>query len=268
MFGKGQNPRKRVGKTQILVPREGLEPSRHHWHRILSPARLPVPPPRPAPRRRSIPVMELQGITLTRDQTTVFAGLSLLLTEPRIGLIGLNGAGKSSLLRLLKGLLAPDAGVVLSDPQALGFVFQNPEHQLLFPTVMEELCFGQIERGISKSEAERAARDLLAHHHCGMLADRATHELSDGQKQLVCIFSALADGSKALLMDEPCSSLDHRSTSHVMNIIRQLPQQVIMATHHLRLLDGFDRVIWLDGGGIRADGDPESIIADYKKSID
>ncbi|MFM8631572.1 MAG: ATP-binding cassette domain-containing protein, partial [Betaproteobacteria bacterium] len=100
-----------------------------------------------------------------RDQTPVFAGLSLMLSESRIGLIGTNGSGKSSLLKLLKGLLIPDAGGVHSEPSTLGFVFQNPEHQLLFPTVMEELCFGLIEKGIPKPEAEKSARTLLSIYH-------------------------------------------------------------------------------------------------------
>jgi biotin transport system ATP-binding protein len=212
--------------------------------------------------------MELQSISLARDQAPVFDGLSLLLSEPRIGLIGANGAGKSSLLKLLKGLLIPDAGSVRSEPSALGFVFQNPEHQLLFPTVMEELCFGMIEKGVPKSEAEISARGLLARYHQETLADQAVHELSDGQKQLLCIFSVLVDGAKAILMDEPCASLDHKSTRQVMNIIRQLPQQVIMATHHLKLLESFDRVIWLERGRILADGEPRKIIAEYQSAME
>jgi len=212
--------------------------------------------------------MELQSISLARDQAPVFDGLSLLLSESRIGLIGANGAGKSSLLKLLKGLLIPDAGAVHSEPSALGFVFQNPEHQLLFPTVMEELCFGLIEQGISKSEAEKSARTLLSRYHQEMLADKAVHELSDGQKQLLCIFSVLVDGANIILMDEPCASLDYRSTRQVMDIIRRLPQQVIMATHHLELLEQFDRVIWLDQGKILGDGRAQSVIADYRSAME
>jgi len=212
--------------------------------------------------------MELQSISLARDHAPVFDGLSLLLSEPRIGLIGANGAGKSSLLKLLKGLLVPDAGAVRSDPSALGFVFQNPEHQLLFPTAMEELCFGLIEQGIPKPEAEKTARSLLSRYHQEVLADKAVHELSDGQKQLLCIFSVLVDGAKVILMDEPCASLDHKSTRQVMTIVRQLPQQVVMATHHLELLESFDRVIWLERGRILADGEPRKVLAEYQSAME
>jgi biotin transport system ATP-binding protein len=69
-------------------------------------------------------------------------------------------------------------------------------------------------------------------------------------------------------MDEPCASLDHKSTRQVMNIIRQLPQQLIMATHHLELLEGFDRVIWLEKGKIWADGEPRKVIAEYRSAME
>lgn len=211
--------------------------------------------------------MKLSRIYLARDQTPVFQGLSLSLDERRIGLIGANGSGKSSLLRLIKGLVAPDSGEVHRS-DSVGIVFQNPEHQLLFPTVMEELCFGMLEKGVPKSEAEISARGLLARYQQEALADQAVHELSDGQKQMVCIFSVLADGVNAILMDEPCSSLDHRSTRQVMGIIGQLPQQVIMATHHLELLEQFDRVLWLDRGKILGDGEPQSVIANYRTAME
>jgi biotin transport system ATP-binding protein len=211
--------------------------------------------------------MKLSRIYLARDQTPVFQGLSLSLDGQRIGLIGANGSGKSSLLRVIKGLLAPDSGEVHRSG-SVGIVFQNPEHQLLFPTVMEELCFGLIEQGISKSEAEKSARTLLSSYHQEMLADKAVHELSDGQKQLLCIFSVLVDGAKTILMDEPCASLDHRSTRQAMNIIQQLPQQVIMATHHLELLEGFNRVIWLEKGKIWGDGEPRKVIAEYRSAME
>ncbi len=130
--------------------------------------------------------MELRRISLSRDQTPVFRSLSLVLNEPRVGLIGANGSGKSSLLRLIKGLHTPDSGEILG-VESSGIVFQNPEHQLLFPTVMEELCFGLIEQGMPEPSARTQAMSILGRYGAQDLADKATHELSDGQKQLVCI---------------------------------------------------------------------------------
>ena len=211
--------------------------------------------------------MELNRISLTRDQTVVFRDFSLTLNEPRIGLIGANGSGKSSLLRLMKGLLTPDAGEIHAHAR-VGFVFQNPEHQLLFPTVIEELCFGSIEQGQPESAARQHAMELMVRYGAQSLSAKATHELSDGQKQLVCIFSVLADGADCLLLDEPCASLDHAAKRQVMALLHALPQQVIMATHDVDLLTAFDRVIWLDAGAVRVDGAPAQVITAYLESIE
>ena len=208
--------------------------------------------------------MELDRISLARDQTQVFSGLTLALNEPRIGLIGPNGSGKSSLLRVIKGLLKPQSGQISGLPDQVGFVFQNPDHQILFPTVMEELCFGRTERGESAQGAEEAAKALLEQHGMAQLLNKATHELSDGQKQLICIFSVLMDGAQTLLLDEPCASLDQRTVQMVMRVIRALPQQVILATHDLSLIEDFDRVIWLESGRVNADGRPVDVISAYR----
>ena len=210
--------------------------------------------------------MELDRISLARDQTQVFSGLSLKLSEPRIGLIGPNGSGKSSLLRVIKGLLKPQSGQITGLPNQVGLVFQNPDHQILFPTVMEELCFGRTERGESPGAAAQAAKALLDQHGMAHLLNKATHELSDGQKQLICIFSVLMDGAQTLLFDEPCASLDRRTSQLVMRVIRGLPQQVIFATHDLSLIEEFDRVIWLESGEVRADGKPAEVIPAYRAS--
>jgi biotin transport system ATP-binding protein len=207
--------------------------------------------------------MELLDISLARGDRRVFSGLSLRLPEKRIGLIGPNGSGKSSLLRLLKGLLKPVAGSV-SRPERLGFVFQNPDHQLLFPTVLEELCFGRTERGEPAEGAKAYAKALLAQHGYSFLAEKATHELSDGQKQLLCIFSVLADGADAILFDEPCASLDLATTNAISTLIGSLTQQVVLATHDLRLLRSFERVIWLDSGNVRMDAPASQVLPAYE----
>ena len=131
---------------------------------------------------------------------------------------------------------------------------------------MEELCFGRIERGESPQAAAQAAKALLDQHAMVHLLNKATHELSDGQKQLICIFSVLMDGAQTLLFDEPCASLDRRTSQLVMRVLRSLPQQVIFATHDLALIEEFDRVIWLESGEVRADGKPADVIAAYRAS--
>lgn len=211
--------------------------------------------------------MELVNLSLTRGDRLVFSGLSLNLPEKRIGLIGPNGSGKSSLLRVLKGLLKADSGKV-QRPDQVGFVFQNPDHQLLFPTVLEELCFGRIERGETPEHAKSFAKELLAAHGYSLLAEKATHELSDGQKQLLCIFSVLADGADVILFDEPCASLDLATTNAISKLIQNLSQQVVLATHDLRLLKNFERVIWLDHGQVRMDAPAAHVLPSYEAAYE
>lgn len=219
--------------------------------------------------------VRLSGIEVTRGARTVFAGLSLTLAERRIGLVGDNGSGKSTLLRLINGLILPDAGTVAVGgldtradrrrlPATVGFVFQNVDHQIIFPTVREEVAFGPIAQGMAKAEANAAADRLLARHGCAGWGDRAVAELSEGQKQLVCILSALAGTPRILLLDEPFSSLDLATRLSFAARLAALDLQVIMASHDLHLFDGFDRVLWLKGGRIVADGPPAQVIALYE----
>lgn len=210
--------------------------------------------------------MNLRSISLERGASPVFQSLDLALPEARIGLVGANGSGKSSLLRLIKGLLKPSSGSLDVQPNA-GFVFQNADHQLLFPTVMEELCFGLLEQGETPAAAREAAESLLQQHQAAYLKDRAVHDLSDGQRQLLCILSVLMDRPNLLLFDEPFSSLDLGTTRQLMRLIAALPQQCIMATHDLSLLEDFDRVIWLDQGAVRMDGSAAMVIQSYRQAF-
>ena len=197
--------------------------------------------------------MILQNITLRRNDQLVFQDLSLRLTAHRTGLVGLNGSGKTSLLRLLMGLEEPGQGR-LENTKPVGLVFQSPNQQILFPTVMEELCFGQLERGKEPEQVEARAKALVNAHGAGHLLKRSTHECSEGEKQLVCILAVLMDEPQVLLFDEPFASLDARATRAMMRLIEKLPQQVVMASHNLDLLDDFDELIWMDGGQVKMQG--------------
>jgi len=230
----------------------------------------PSPPP-PAPDAGA----RLAAVELARGGRAVFRGLSLSLTERRIGLVGDNGSGKSTLLRLLNGLLLPDRGqveVVGLDsrrhrrrlPAHVGFVFQNVDHQIIFPTVREEIAFGPLEQGLDKAAAHAAAEALMARHGCAGWGDRAVEELSEGQKQLVCILSALASGPSLLLLDEPFSALDLPTRLALSAQLAGLDQQIIMASHDLSLFAGFDRLIWLDAGAVAADGAPAEVLERYE----
>lgn len=218
--------------------------------------------------------IRLAGVDVARGGRPVFRGLDLDLAERRIGLVGANGSGKSTLLRLVNGLVLPDAGSVTVNgldtrrdrrrlPAEAGFVFQNVDHQIIFPTVGEEIAFGPREQGLSKAEAGARAVDLLARHGCAGWETRGVDTLSEGQKQLICILSALACGPRILLLDEPFSSLDLATRLALSARLAALDLQVVMASHDLDLLAGFDRVIWIRGGAVAADGRPDAVLAAY-----
>ncbi len=218
------------------------------------------------------------NVDLSRGNEKLFSNLDIEIRERRVGIIGNNGSGKSSFLRLVNGLLLPDAGSVnvcgldtCKDRNALpalaGFLFQNPDHQIVFPTVAEEIAFVLRERRVGAREAREAAVQLLAAHGHADWADRPVHQLSDGQKQLVCILAVTIGSPRVLLLDEPFSSLDLPTRHDLLMRLDMMPQLLVMASHDLDLLAGFDRVIWFEKGAIRGDGAPAKVIRDYRASF-
>ena len=214
-------------------------------------------------------------VTLTRGTTTVLSHVGLRLTERRIGILGANGSGKSSLCRLINGLLMPTTGCVRvfdrdtrEDAKAIrrdvGFVFQNPDNQIVYPTVGEDLAFGLKNRGIPKAEMQERIAAALAERGLGGFEDRLVHELSGGQRQLVALAGVLVLRPRILVLDEPTTLLDLRNTRMLMRALDDSPAQVVMATHDLSLLSEFDRAICFDRGIVVHDGPPDAVVAAYK----
>jgi len=222
--------------------------------------------------------VQLVDIRLQRGQTQVFDGLNLSLTQKRIGVIGNNGAGKSSLFRLLCGLEQPQAGQVLVDgmpllqarqhkPGLIGLMFQNPDDQIIFPTVEEELALGLRPQGLNKQQARARARELLAARGLAHWAERAVSSLSQGQRQQVCWLSLLIAAPQLLLLDEPFASLDLPGQALLAQDIAAAPQQVLVSTHVLDHVRDFERVIWLEQGRLRGDGPGRDICNAYETSV-
>ncbi len=213
---------------------------------------------------RSIPAMELKDILVRVGDRQIFQGLNLRSNARHIGLIGPNGAGKSTLLRLLQGLIVPEKGSIQVE-RPVGLVFQNPDHQILFPTVIEELTFGMTEGGMPAQEAEVEARDLALKHGACDLLELATHELSAGQKTLVCIMAVLIDQPKTVLLDESFSHLDLVTSRRMARMVREGPARVILSTHQTHLLQDFDEIIWLDRGAVQMQGSPTEVLKAYEE---
>lgn len=217
----------------------------------------------------------LHAVTLVRGATRVFEDFSIAFNERRIGIIGDNGAGKSSLFRLLCGLDSPARGQVrihghdVAGPgrAPVGMMFQNPDEQIIFPTVEEELALGLERPGVSRRQAVAQARQWLAARGQGHWAARAVSGLSQGQRQHVCWLSLLIASPSVLLLDEPFASLDLPSQAMLHQEIAQAPQQVLVSTHLLDHVRDFERVIWLDHGKLRGDGPGREVCAAYEADV-
>jgi biotin transport system ATP-binding protein len=218
---------------------------------------------------------ELLEVGHAYGDRTVLAGIDLRLTEHRIGIVGANGSGKSTLARLLNGLVVPSSGRVLVDGldtrsqgrevrRRVGFVFQDPDAQIVHPTVAEDVAYGLVNQGVPA--AERAARvaEVLDRYDLAGHADHPAHLLSGGQKQLLAIAGVLVMRPERIVFDEPTTLLDLVNTRRIARVIADLPQQAVVVTHHLELLEEFDRVLVVDRGRVVADGAPAASLAAYR----
>lgn len=220
----------------------------------------------------------LDGAGLDLAGRAVLPGLSLHLDERRIGIVGANGAGKSSLLRLIAGLVAPSRGKVRVDGldpardrkgmlAALGILFQNPDHQILFPTVIEELSFGLTQMGLAAAEARARSEAYLAAEGRAHWRDAACHHLSHGQRQHLCLMALLLMAPRTLLLDEPFAGLDLVTQARLARRLDALPQRLITISHDPAAVAGAGRVIWLDAGQVRADGDAKPVLAAFRAEM-
>jgi biotin transport system ATP-binding protein len=223
-------------------------------------------------------LLGINDVTLHRGTCKVFNGLTLELNEPRIGLIGDNGAGKSSLFRMICGLDAPQSGTVVvrgcdagqisaKRPGMVGMMFQNPDDQIIFPTVEEELALGLSPTGLSRRQAIAKSRVFLETRGLAHWAERTIGSLSQGQRQHVCWLALMIASPDVLLLDEPYASLDLPGQALLRTDIERAPQQIIVSTHLLDHVRNFERVLWMDKGQVRADGSGHQVCAAYQSDV-
>ncbi|MEY9782114.1 energy-coupling factor ABC transporter ATP-binding protein [Sinorhizobium fredii] len=200
--------------------------------------------------------------------------LTLALDERRLGIIGLNGSGKTTFARLINGLVKPSTGQVLvngldtvKDDRAVlaeaGFIFQNPQHQLIMPIVSDDIAFGLKNRGLPAHEISSRTEAVLARFGVSHLARRRVHELSGGETQLVAMASVVVTGPKILILDEPTNQLDLRNRRMVAATIDALDEDTIVITHDLGLVEGVERLLLFHEGRLVADGSPGETIHRY-----
>jgi biotin transport system ATP-binding protein len=220
-------------------------------------------------------MIRLDHVTHRYDDRVVLDDVDLELSERRIAVIGANGSGKSTFARLLNGLVVPDSGTVTVDGldtatqgaevrRRVGFLFTNPEAQIVMPTVGEDVAFSLRRSGLSPEQVRAKVGETLRSLDLGGLEDRPSTHLSGGQKQLLALASMLVLEPDVLVCDEPTTLLDLRHSRQVHGILAALPLQLVLVTHDLDLASDSDRVLVFDEGRVVADGAPAEAIAHYR----
>jgi energy-coupling factor transport system ATP-binding protein len=179
-------------------------------------------------------------------------------------LLGTNGSGKSTLLRLLAGLLIPQSGSI-QIPSPVGFVFQNPDHQLVMPTVGADVAFGLVSEKLSQSQIRARVREALNAVNLLDLERRPIYALSGGQKQRIAIAGAIARHCDVLLLDEPTALLDPDTqldlVAQVQNLVKSRGLTALWVTHRLDELNYCDGAFLLENGQVVAQGEPSHLRA-------
>ncbi len=224
-------------------------------------------------------MIEIRNVSHSFDERPVLRDISLSLTQKRIAIVGANGSGKTTLARCLNGLVVPSRGEVLVDGLSarkkgaavralVGFVFQNPEHQIVMPTVAEDLAFGLENMNLPKPEIAERVDAMLAAHGLAGKRDAPAHLLSGGEQKLLTLLSVLIMAPRYIVFDEPMNSLDLSARRRLSRLMDGLPQTVVTITHDFDLIAGYDRAILIHEGAVDADGRPDEVVAAYVERVE
>ena len=220
-----------------------------------------------------------EGVVALRDVSLTIA------RGEKVAILGANGCGKSTLIKLLDGLLHPQSGTftAFGEPvtetalrdeafayrfrRRVGFIFQNSDAQLFSPTVREEIAFGPLQMGLSREEIERRLADVVALLGIGRLLDRPPFQLSGGEKKKVAIASTLVVNPDVILLDEPTNGLDPRSQRWLVELLVALHaagKTLVTATHDLSIVPEIaDRaLVFGEDHTLLAEGSSSAILAD------
>ncbi|MEP1767992.1 MAG: ABC transporter ATP-binding protein [Sulfitobacter sp.] len=217
------------------------------------------------------PLLEIDKIDLRIDGRDILQGISLRSDARRVAILGRNGSGKTTLARVLAGLQAPSGGAVRVagiDVQtdrrgalgAVGILFQNPDHQIIFPTVAEELGFGLRQMGMDQAAVSARVSEVLARFGKASWVDAAIHQLSQGQRQLVCLMAVLAMAPRVIILDEPFSGLDIPTAMHLTRALNLADAALVHITHDPKTILTYDHALWIDGGAEQMQGPVETVV--------
>ncbi|WP_269509549.1 energy-coupling factor ABC transporter ATP-binding protein [Corynebacterium faecium] len=226
-----------------------------------------------------MPLIEFRGAAVAYDGEQILAPLTVSLSEQRIGIIGSNGSGKSTTVRLINGLIEPTSGQVLYDGltpnkrgkdirKRVGFVFSDAESQIVMPRVSDDVAFSLRRFKLPREEVKRRVAEALERFELTDRAENSPHTLSGGEKQMLALASVLVIEPDTIIADEPTTLLDLRNRRRIVRELMSLDQQLIVVTHDLEMLRGFDRVLVIDDGALAYDGGPDAAIAFYTDLMD
>lgn len=226
-----------------------------------------------------MPAIEFRDAAVNYDGEQILAPLNVSLTEQRIGVIGSNGSGKSTTVRLINGLIEPTSGLVLYDGltperhgkeirKRVGFVFSDAESQIVMPRVADDVAFSLRRFKLPRDEVKRRVAEVLERFELTDRAEHSPHTLSGGEKQMLALASVLVIEPDTIIADEPTTLLDLRNRRRIVRELVALDQQLIVVTHDLEMLRDFDRVLVIDDGQLVYDGAPSEAIAFYTDLMD
>lgn len=220
----------------------------------------------------------LSNVSFSIGQTNILNKIDFHSDHRRLGVVGRNGSGKSTLARLLCGLVAPTSGKlrvagidVANDRhnaiRTVGMLFQNPDHQIIFPTVEEELVFGLRQLGQSQADAQTAAYAMLEKFECSQWASQSVSTLSQGQRHLVCLLAVLLMQPKVVVLDEPYAGLDIPTTMQLKLHLEAIDAAVVHISHDPEMLANYDHVLWMESGKIEAQGTPAETLNAFSERM-
>jgi len=238
-------------------------------------SQVSMPPSSLVPAQQARPVaIATEKLSFSYPDTPdVLCDVSLTIRAgEKVGVIGHNGCGKTTLFMLLCGVLAPSAGTVRLFDQPvqlgqfhpdIGLLFQDPDDQLFSASVWEDIAFGPQNMDLPESEVVQRVQQAMQMTGTEPLAQRPPHHLSGGEKQMVAIAGLLAMCPRVLLYDEPTANLDLRTRRRLIHFLQQAPETLLIAAHDLEfLLEVCDRILLIDDGQVKADGVPTEVMGD------
>ncbi len=232
-----------------------------------------------APAHAPTPAVSVRDLTLRRGRTTVLHDVDLeVATGEFVAVVGANGAGKTSLIQAIAGVVRGPRGRIdvggldpsRADPRAVaervGFVFQNPEHQFVAPTVFDELAHGLRRQRTPEDEVRERVDGMLRRFGLEAHADRHPFLLSGGQKRRLSVGTALIAGAPVLALDEPTFGQDRARADELLHVLRDLNRDgttILVVTHDMQLVSEYaQRCVVVGDGRIIADGATADILGD------